>query len=60
MKIVYHTFGNNEDWGTLINGEEQIEIRKVLGGINSGLICSRDCTEKTNNRIKEILESNKL
>lgn len=55
MQIIYHTFGNSEDWGTLIKGKEKIEIRRVISGINTGLICARDCTEKTNKRINELL-----
>lgn len=52
-----HTFLEKEDWGTLSNGIESIEVRRLNSGIYRGLICARDCTHETNEKIKELLKN---
>ena len=52
-----HTYLEKEDWGTLSNETESIEVRRLNSGMYKGLICARDCTHKTNEKIKELLKS---
>ena len=49
--------GINEDWGVLNKDGKQIRVRLVTSGMNTGLICARDCTEGTNAQIDKMLLS---